>query len=107
MNSKILTLLEFNKITDLLSQQAGSALTKERISKLAPMTNMRMTQDALTETTEAVSVILYKGNIPVCCRTEKQPFKQREIPYKLFIVRQEGSVYTEKADTRIIKLCFP
>ena len=26
---------------------------------------MRMTQDALTETTEAVSVILYKGNIPV------------------------------------------
>ena len=65
MNSKILTLLEFNKITDLLSQQAGSALTKERISKLAPMTNMRMTQDALTETTEAVSVILYKGNIPV------------------------------------------
>ncbi len=65
MNSKILTLLEFNKITDLLSEQAGSALTRERISGLCPMTNMRMMQDALTETTEAVSVILYKGNIPV------------------------------------------
>ena len=65
MNSRILTLLEFNKITDLLAQQAGSALTRERIAGLSPMTNMRMIQDALTETTEAVSVILYKGNIPV------------------------------------------
>ena len=65
MNSKILTLLEFNKITDLLAQQAGSALTRKRIAELSPMTNMRMIQDALTETSEAVSVILYKGNIPV------------------------------------------
>jgi len=65
MNSKILTLLEFNKITDLLAQQAGSALTRERIAQLSPLTNMRMVRDALTETTEAVSVILYKGNIPV------------------------------------------
>jgi len=64
MNSKILTLLEFNKITDLLAQQAGSALTRERIAQLSPLTNMRMVRDALTETTEAVSVILYKGNIP-------------------------------------------
>lgn len=65
MNSKILTLLEFNRILDLLREQAGSELTKERIEKLEPMTNMRMAGDALTETTEAVSVILYKGSIPV------------------------------------------
>lgn len=65
MNSKILTVLEFNKILDLLQEQAGSALTKERIAELCPMTNMRMAADALTETSEAVSVILYKGNIPV------------------------------------------
>ena len=65
MNSKILTLLEFNKIIDLLRDQAGSALARERIEQLEPMTNMRMAKDALTETTEAVSVILYKGSIPV------------------------------------------
>ena len=65
MNSKILGLLEFNKILDLLADQAGSELTKERIRGLRPMTNRHMVQDALTETTEAVSVILYKGNIPV------------------------------------------
>ncbi len=65
MNSKILTLLEFNKILDLLRGQAGSGLAKERISQLEPMTNMRMAKDALTETTEAVSVIVHKGSIPV------------------------------------------
>ena len=65
MNSKILGLLEFNRILDLLAEQAGSAVTRERIAELVPMSNRHMVQDALTETTEAVSVILYKGNIPV------------------------------------------
>ena len=65
MNSKILTLLEFNKILGLLRDQAGSGLAKERIDSLEPMTNTRMAKDALTETTEAVSVISYKGSIPV------------------------------------------
>ena len=65
MNSKILTLLEFNKILDLLRDQAASGLAKERIAQLEPMSNMRMAKDALTETTEAVSVIVHKGSIPV------------------------------------------
>ncbi|MBE6041023.1 MAG: endonuclease MutS2 [Clostridiales bacterium] len=65
MNSKILGLLEFNKILSLLRDQAGSELAKEKISELVPMSNMHMVQDALTETTEAVSVILCKGNIPI------------------------------------------
>ena len=65
MNSKILGLLEFNKISDMLAGQAGSEITRQRISELRPMTNRRMVQDALTETTEAVSVIIYKGNIPI------------------------------------------
>ena len=65
MNSKILGLLEFNKIKDLLVEQASSALAKDRIAKLEPMSNRHQVKDALTETTEAVSVIMYKGNIPV------------------------------------------
>lgn len=65
MNSKILELLEFNKITNLLADQAGSALTRDRVAKLAPSDNLRQVTDALTETTEAVSVILYKGSIPI------------------------------------------
>lgn len=65
MNSKILGLLEFNKILSLLADQACSMLAKERINELTPMTNKHMASDALTETTEAVSVIVYKGSIPV------------------------------------------
>ena len=65
MNKKVLNLLEYNKIIDLLSAQAGSELARERIKGFAPMSNMRMVKEALTETTEAVSVILYKGSIPV------------------------------------------
>ena len=65
MNSKILGLLEFNKIMDLLADQASSVLAKDKIAALTPMNDKHMVQDALTETTEAVSVILYKGSIPV------------------------------------------
>lgn len=65
MNTKILKTLEFNKITDLLSDQAGSKLAKQRIEQLQPVSNIRMVSDSLTETTEAVSVITYKGSIPV------------------------------------------
>ena len=65
MNSKVYEILEFNKIKNLLREQAGSELTRQRIDALEPMAGRRQTEEALTETTEAVSVILYKGNIPV------------------------------------------
>ena len=65
MNSKVFETLEFNKIKDLLREQAGSELTRKRIDALEPMAGRRSIEEALTETTEAVSVILYKGNIPI------------------------------------------
>ena len=65
MNSKVYEILEFNKIKELLREQAGSELTRQRVDALEPMGSKRMTEEALTETTEAVSVIQYKGNIPV------------------------------------------
>ena len=65
MNSKAQEILEFNKIKDLLCAEAGSELARKRIEALEPMTSRRMAEEALTETTEAVSVILYKGNIPI------------------------------------------
>ena len=65
MNKKAETVLEYNRIIDLLADRAGSDAAKARVRALAPMSNKRMVSDALTETTEAVSVILYKGSIPV------------------------------------------
>ena len=49
MNKKVLNLLEYNKIIDLLSAQAGSELARERIKGFVPMSNMRMVKEALTK----------------------------------------------------------
>ncbi|NLY87614.1 MAG: endonuclease MutS2 [Clostridiales bacterium] len=65
MNYSVTETLELNRVLDLLTERTNSALTIEKIAELEPMTNRRMVQDALTETTEAVSVIMYKGSIPV------------------------------------------
>lgn len=65
MNYSVRETLELNKILNLLAEGTNSALTVKKIAGLEPMTNRRMVQDALTETTEAVSVIMYKGSIPV------------------------------------------
>ncbi|MBK5253452.1 MAG: endonuclease MutS2 [Peptostreptococcaceae bacterium] len=65
MNKKAIKVLEYEKITNLLYEQAGSTMTQEVIKKLRPMKNLRMINDALTETTEAVTVIVNKGAIPV------------------------------------------
>lgn len=51
MNSRTIKLLEYNRILEMLAEQAGSELTKERISKLEPMTHLHAIQDAQTETT--------------------------------------------------------
>ncbi|MBR2706845.1 MAG: endonuclease MutS2 [Mogibacterium sp.] len=103
MNSKILTLLEFNKITDLLAQQAGSALTRKRIAELSPMTNMRMIQDALTETSEAVSVILYKGNIPVGETGDITPLTGMALKGRILSMRELLQVRSALSAARTVK----
>ena len=103
MNKKILTLLEFNKITDLLAQEAGSALTRERIAGLAPMTNLRMIQDALTETTEAVSVILYKGNIPVGETGDITPLTGMAVKGRILSMRDLLMIRSALASARNVK----
>jgi DNA mismatch repair protein MutS2 len=65
MNNSVLRTLEYDKIIDLLTAQAGSGMARERIGRMKPLSNKRAVRDALTETTEAVSVILYKGSIPI------------------------------------------
>lgn len=65
MKSKALKTLEYNKIIELLSQQATSNPAKERLLKLKPMTNVGDVRDALAETSEAVRVIVLKGTAPL------------------------------------------
>ena len=65
MKSKTLRLLDYNRIIEMLSGMAGSELGRKRIATLDIHTDVRSVKEALTETTEAVSVIVYKGSIPV------------------------------------------
>lgn len=65
MKSKALKTLEYNKIIELLSNQAASKPAKEQLLKLQPMTNLGDIRDALAETSEAVRVIVLKGPAPL------------------------------------------
>ncbi len=61
MDKKALKVLEFNKITDMLSDRAASELGRSIISELAPSTDIDTIRRAQKETSEAVSMILKKG----------------------------------------------
>ncbi len=65
MDQKAKRVLEYNKIIELLRKQAGSGLTQDRIENLEPETDPRVVKDLLAETTEAVSVIVHKGPLPL------------------------------------------
>lgn len=65
MNEKGLKVLEYNKIIELLSSQAGSPMAKEKLAALRPSENAAEIREGLAETTEAVNVIIRKGALPV------------------------------------------
>ncbi len=65
MNEKTARVLEYNKITAMLAEQASSPMAKEKLSSLAPLTDAREIRDLLAETSEAVSVIRAKGPLPL------------------------------------------
>lgn len=65
MNEKAYRVLEYNKILDLLSAEAASSITKKMIGELKPALDMFQIKDMQAETTEAVSVIMRKGSLPL------------------------------------------
>ncbi|MBR3706925.1 MAG: endonuclease MutS2, partial [Firmicutes bacterium] len=65
MNKKGLKVLEYNKIIELLKSQAGSVMAKERLGALMPSDDINVVRDGLAETSEAVTVIVRKGALPV------------------------------------------
>ena len=61
MNKKTLTKLEYNKIIELLTEQASSFSGKERCRKLKPMISLPDIQSAREETAAAFTRIVKKG----------------------------------------------
>ena len=54
MKEKTLHVLEYNKIIEMLREQAGSEMTKKVISELMPYLDASEIREHQTETTEAV-----------------------------------------------------
>ena len=65
MNKKALKVLEYNKIIEMLKDQASSQMGRERLGKLLPETEIHRIKDGLAETSEAVQVIVKKGALPL------------------------------------------
>lgn len=63
MNQKALKVLEYDKIIQLLAEQATSAAGKKRCLELVPMTDKQLITDAQAQTADALSRIYRKGSI--------------------------------------------
>lgn len=65
MNEKTYRVLEYHKILELLQSEAASAITKKAVAEMKPLLDVYLIQELLAETTEAVSVIMRKGALPL------------------------------------------
>ena len=65
MNDKTYRVLEYDKIIGLLSQEAASEMTRQVIAGSRPSVDLPEIRETLAETTEAVSVIVNKGPLPL------------------------------------------
>lgn len=62
MNSKVLRVLEYNKIIDRLTEKATSEQGKKLTSALVPMTDLEAITQAQTETADALGYLFRKGS---------------------------------------------
>ena len=67
IKEKVLKTLEFDKILNLLSEMAVMETTKEEISRLIPLTNIKKITETLNETDEAAMLVTKKGHLPIMC----------------------------------------
>jgi DNA mismatch repair protein MutS2 len=74
MDQKAKTVLEFHKIIQRLSELAGSQLARQLIMELEPSQDSYVIKDLLAETSEALSVIVKKGPLPLGNFYDIQPY---------------------------------
>ncbi len=64
MNKKALQVLEYNRIKELLMEEAGCGMSRDMAKALSPGDDIRDIADELRSTTEAVDLIVHKGALP-------------------------------------------
>ena len=62
MNEKVLRVLEYNKIIDLLTERASSEPGRKRAAALLPMTDVSEIMQAQTETADALACLFRRGS---------------------------------------------
>ena len=77
MNKRAISILEYNKIIEMLSNEAGSQMAKERIARFSPRGDILLIRDLLSETTEAAEVIVKKGTLPIGELYDTEPLLYR------------------------------
>lgn len=65
MNEKYYNVLEINKVMEMLKLKASSELGLSIIEKLRPFSSFDEVETALKETTEAQSILIKRGHIPL------------------------------------------
>lgn len=65
MNDKALRVLEYKKIINILAENTVSRLGRDLVEMLEPANNINEIKEWQKETTEAVNLILKKGNLPL------------------------------------------
>ena len=65
MTGKTFKILEYDKIIEMLRECACSEMGRGVISEFAPFDELRLCEDALMETKEAVTLIVHKGELPL------------------------------------------
>lgn len=65
MNQRTLRVLEFNKIIEMLKECATSSVGKELCQSLVPLTDHEPIKERLSETSEAVAMIIHLSQPPI------------------------------------------
>ena len=79
MNERIFRVLEYNKIKEMLNQQAASSLGKQRTAGISPSTDLGEVQKWQEETDEAGTVLRLKGYVPLGGIFDIKPSVKRSV----------------------------
>ncbi|MGM8213314.1 endonuclease MutS2 [Virgibacillus sp. W0430] len=79
MNERMLRVLEFNKITEQLSNEAATSVGKELSLRLTPNRSLKAVQKLQDETDEAVTVLRLNLSVPFGGITDIRPSLKRSV----------------------------
>ena len=88
MNLRVQKIVEFNKITEKISEKAVCAKTKEYIQRMKPTSNEELCKKWLDETDSAMIYTLKRGKIPI------RPVKS--VDRSLQIAKIGGTIYNKE-----------